>query len=160
MMKTLATTIAILAFPAQACAGADRLEPLPDRIPDVSSGFELPLHGERLPDEHIRVGHFEIDPFNETEEVVITQYSGEGDCCTDLVVFTNTLDGWKSVDFSWGLVGGSKAEDFIKDIDGDGTNEIVIDKIYRIEDGIVSQKDCEEFALVGPDHTVKRCTGQ
>ena len=72
------------------------------------------------------VSAFELDPLNETRELVVTQYSGDHDCCTDIVVFTNTLDGWKVVDFSWGLEQGSRVEDFIKDPDGDGNYELLL----------------------------------
>ena len=124
-----------------------------------SVGFELLLEGERLPNESVNVAPFELDPLNETEEIVITQYSGEDGCCTDIVVMTNTLDGWKAIDFSWGLEEGSTASDFIKDLDQDGRYEIVLDQIYRIEDGEVSSSECATFDMIGPNKIIKRCSG-
>ncbi|WP_373237628.1 hypothetical protein [Cohaesibacter celericrescens] len=171
-MKYFIVAFSILLFaPTASYAGADVILPLLEAEPKVDAvidspavqtanrSFELRLQGEQLPNESVNVSAYEIDPFNETEELVLTQYSGEDGCCTDIVIFTNSLDGWKIVDFSWGMEEGTSAQDFILDLDGDGTSEVVIDKIYSIEDGHVSSKECSSFEMIGTDGSIKRCTG-
>ena len=173
-MKIARFLVILFFIPSFALAGAD-IEPAPEMQEPVADssvdqegqseasqaplGFELPLQGERLPNESVHIAPFEMDPINETEELVITQYSGEEGCCIDIVVLTNSLDGWKVIDFSWGLEEGSSVEDFVKDLDGDGSFELVLDQIYKIEDGEVNAINCSAFDMIGPDKLVKRCTG-
>lgn len=65
----------------------------------------------------------ELDPANDTPEVLFTSYTGGAHCCTLVVVLSHTSTGW--VRDELGPVDGDPIGEFPRDVDGDGTPEIV-----------------------------------
>ncbi|WP_321342694.1 hypothetical protein [Breoghania sp.] len=67
------------------------------------------------------VGFFEIDPANDTPEIVFTSYSGGAHCCTQIYVMRKDETGaWQTVDF--GMFDGEGG--YFSDLDGDGEAEL------------------------------------
>ncbi len=67
------------------------------------------------------VGFYEMDPTNDTPEIVFTSYSGGAHCCTQVYVMsTNASGAWETIDF--GMYDGEGGE--FSDIDGDGLIEM------------------------------------
>jgi hypothetical protein len=77
---------------------------------------------QSIADHPIAAARFaEMDPGNDTIEVVVTSYSGGAHCCTTVQVATKTASGWKAVNM--GSFDGSG--DYVEDADGDGQLELV-----------------------------------
>jgi hypothetical protein len=71
-----------------------------------------------------RFGIGELDPSNDTREVVFTSYTGGAHCCTLVVVLSKTNTGWRRIEL--GPMDGEPAYEFPRDIDGDGIPELVV----------------------------------
>ena len=81
-------------------------------IVGVASGFDYP---------ETEASIAEIDPNNVRPEVYFSSFSGGVHCCTQVVVATQVGDKWAAVP-----VGSFDGDgDFLNDVDGDGTAEIV-----------------------------------
>jgi hypothetical protein len=64
----------------------------------------------------------EMDPANDTPEVVLESYTGGAHCCTEILVITKTAEGrWETIEL--GLFNG--AGSYVEDADNDGVYEIV-----------------------------------
>jgi hypothetical protein len=83
----------------------------------------------------------EIDPENDSQELLIVEYSGGAHCCSDLTVVTKTPQGWKSLDLRLGIDG----DNFFSDKDGDGVPELIADKVYQVRGGEIITKPCSEW---------------
>lgn len=70
---------------------------------------------------HFRV--VEMDSVNQTPEIFISTYSGGAHCCNEITVLTKTDEGWQAVDA--GAFDGDTAGLYPRDVDGNGTAEIV-----------------------------------
>ncbi|WP_321499379.1 hypothetical protein [Breoghania sp.] len=67
------------------------------------------------------VGFYEIDPTNNTPEIVFTSFSGGAHCCTQIYVMSTDASGaWQTIDF--GMYDGEGGD--FSDIDGDGLVEM------------------------------------
>lgn len=70
---------------------------------------------------HFRI--VEMDGTNQSPEIFISTYSGGAHCCNEITVLTKTDQGWKAVDA--GAFDGDSEALYPRDVDGDGTAEIV-----------------------------------
>lgn len=64
----------------------------------------------------------EVDPSNDTLELISNQWTGGAHCCSDIHVFTKTDKGW--LDISLGQFDGGISSDMLQDFDGDGSVEL------------------------------------
>ena len=83
----------------------------------------------------------EIDPDNDSEELLIIEYSGGANCCSDLTVVTRTKEGWKVLDFRWQVPG----DNYFTDVDGDGIPELLTDRVYQVRGGQIIVKPCSKW---------------
>lgn len=118
-----------------------------------AEGFHLPIYGDRSPGEVKIVDTANISRTSNTQDLIITEQTGGNGCCTTLTVLTSTSDGWKTLTFME-----PTSEKLVFDIDGDFNDEIVLDKIYHIENGKLVGRDCKTFTMIGMDKDRKRCT--
>lgn len=86
--------------------GRDVLE-----IAGVASGFDFPMSEAMIA---------EVNPANDSPEVVFTSYTGGAHCCTQVIVAESLGDRWVAVPI--GEFDGDSS--FLSDLDGDGNAEI------------------------------------
>lgn len=70
-----------------------------------------------------RFGIGELDPTNDTPEIVFSSYTGGAHCCTLVVVLSHTAIGW--VRAVLGPVDGDPMDAFPRDADGDALPELI-----------------------------------
>jgi hypothetical protein len=99
----------------------DRVASLHIKVP---SGEETDVTGVAgFPDTSAEFGVGRVDAESQSEQVILSTYSGGAHCCTDIQVLELADGGWKTIDLgSWdgGGLGG-----FPTDIDGDGYADFV-----------------------------------
>lgn len=118
-----------------------------------AGGFHLPIFGEKNLSDQITVETANISRTSNTLDIVITEQVGGNACCTTLTVITKTDDGWKTFEFieptSINLIKPAAPDDMY--------DEIVLDKIYHIENGKLVGRECEKFHMIGASENHKRC---
>lgn len=70
---------------------------------------------------HFRI--VEMDAANDTPEIFISTYSGGAHCCNEVTILTKTANGWR--DIGVGSFDGGPENVYPRDVNGDGTAEIV-----------------------------------
>ncbi|WP_316859919.1 hypothetical protein [uncultured Cohaesibacter sp.] len=108
--------------------------------PLLADELEIPIDGA-FALERSWVETKEIDPANDTPELLIVDYSGGVHCCSDLTVITKTDKGWKLLSFPFHLDG----ENFFNDVDDDGIPELLADKVYQVRGGKVYSRPCKDW---------------
>ena len=80
-------------------------------VAGVAAGFDFPVTDASIAN---------IDPDNGRPEVYFASYSGGAHCCTQVIVATETEEGWEAV-----TIGAFDGDGFyLSDLDGDGLAEI------------------------------------
>ena len=89
------------------------------------TGEEITVHGQLgypIPSADFGVG--KLDPRASNSQVIFTTYSGGEHCCTRITVLQLMQGKWKKVDL--GGWDGDPLAEFPRDVDGDGTRDIVL----------------------------------